>query len=128
MKRNCLVASALAVALALAGPALAHGVAAPTGKHGGQTAVVAGHHDAELVIEPTRVVLYLSNHGKPLSAKDNAIKVTIQDGTKRSEVKLKVEADHLVGPLDAPLNKGAIVLLSGKTEDGHGVSARFTVK
>ncbi len=77
---------------------------------------------------PTRVVLYLSNHGKPLSAKDSAIKVTIQDGAKKSEVKLKVEADHLVGPLDAPLNKGAIVLLSGKTEDGHGVSARFTVK
>lgn len=124
MKRNILVASALGLALALAGPALAQ----KAGKHGGQTAVVAGHHDAELVIEPTKVVLYLTNHGKPLSAKDNAIKVTIQDGPKKSEIKLKVEADHLVGPLDAPVNKGAIVLLSGKTEDGHGVSARFTVK
>ncbi|MEQ1712916.1 MAG: hypothetical protein ABL908_16150 [Hyphomicrobium sp.] len=124
MKRNILVASALGLALALAGPALAQ----KAGKHGGQTAVVAGHHDAELVIEPTKVVLYLTNHGKPLSAKDNAIKVTVQDGPKKSEIKLKVEADHLVGPLDAPVNKGAIVLLSGKTEDGHGVSARFTVK
>lgn len=124
MKRNILAASALGLALALAGPALAQ----KAGKHGGQTAVVAGHHDAELVIEPTKVVLYLTNHGKPLSAKDNAIKVTIQDGPKKSEIKLKVESDHLVGPLDAPVNKGAIVLLSGKTEDGHGVSARFTVK
>ncbi len=124
MKRNIIAASALGLALALAGPALAQ----KAGKHGGQTAVVAGHHDAELVIEPAKVMLYLTNHGKPLSAKDNAIKVTIQDGSKKSEVKLKVEADHLVGPLDAPLNKGAIVLLSGKTEDGHGVSARFTVK
>lgn len=124
MKRNFLVAGAIGLALALSGPALAQKV----GKHGGQTAVVAGHHDAELVIEPTKLVLYLSNHGKPLSAKDNAIKVTIQDGPKKSELKLKVEADHLVGALDAPLNKGAIVLLSGKTEDGHGVSARFTVK
>ena len=124
MKRNILAASALGLALALASPALAQ----KAGKHGGQTAVVAGHHDAELVIEPTKVVLYLTNHGKPLSAKDNAIKVTIQDGPKKSEIKLKVESDHLVGPLDAPVNKGAIVLLSGKTEDGHGVSARFTVK
>lgn len=124
MKRNFLAASALGLALALAGPALAQ----KAGKHGGQTAVVAGHHDAELVIEPTKVVLYLTNHGKPLSAKDNAIKVTVQDGPKKSEINLKVEADHLVGTLDAPLNKGAIVLLSGKTEDGHGVSARFTVK
>ena len=124
MKRNILAASTLGLALALAGPALAQ----KAGKHGGQTAVVAGHHDAELVIEPTKIVLYLTNHGKPLSAKDNAIKVTIQDGAKKSEIKLKVESDHLVGPLEAPVNKGAIVLLSGKTEDGHGVSARFTVK
>ncbi|MEQ1647011.1 MAG: hypothetical protein ABL901_03295 [Hyphomicrobiaceae bacterium] len=124
MKRNTLIAITLGFALAIAGPALAE----KAGKHGGQTAVVAGHHDAELVIEPEKIVLYLTNHGKPLSAKDNAIKVTIQDGDKKSEVGLKVEADHLTGPLTAPLNKGAIVLLSGKTEDGHGVSARFTVK
>ncbi len=124
MKRNILVAGALGLALALAGPALAQ----KAGKHGGQTAVVGGHHDAELVIEPTKVVLYLTNHGKPLSAKDNAIKVTIQDGPKKTELKLKVEADHLVGQIDAPLNKGAIVLISGKMDDGHGVSARFTVK
>ena len=124
MKRNILVASVLGLALTLTGTALAQKV----GKHGGQTAVIAGHHDAELVIEPTKVVLYLSNHGKPLSVKDNAIKFTIQDGPKKFEIKLKIEADHLVGPLDAPLNTGAIVLISGKTEDGHGVSARFTVK
>jgi len=124
MKRSILFTSALGLALALASPVLAQNA----GKHGGQMAVVAGHHDAELVIEPTKVVLFLTNHGKPLSAKDNAVKVTIQDGPKKSEIKLKVEADHLVGPLDAPLNKGAIILLSGKTEDGHGVSARFTVK
>lgn len=124
MKRNILVTTALGLALALAGPALAQ----KAGKHGGQTAVVAGHHDAELVIEPSKIVLYLTNHGKPLSAKDNAIKVTIQDGDKKSEVPLKVESDRMTGPLASPLNKGAIVLLSGKTEDGHGVSARFTVK
>lgn len=124
MKRNILVTTALGLALALAGPALAQ----KAGKHGGQTAVVAGHHDAELVIEPSKIVLYLTNHGKPLSAKDNAIKVTIQDGAKKSEVPLKVESDRLTGTLAAPLNKGAIVLLSGKTDDGHGVSARFTVK
>lgn len=114
----------LGLAVVLSSPALAQKV----GKHGGQMAVVAGHHDAELVIEPTRLVLYLTNHGKPLSAKDNAVRATVQDGGKKMEIKLTVEKDHLVGPLAEPLKKGAIVLLSGKTEDGHGVSARFTVK
>lgn len=123
MLRNTLTAALLGLALVVAGPAVAK-----TGKHGGQTAVVAGHHDAELVIEPTRLVLYLTNHGKPLSAKDNAIKATVQDGGTKTEIKLTVENDHLVGALSVPLSKGAIILLSGKTEDGHGVSARFTAK
>ena len=124
MLRINLTFAMLGLAVVLSSPALAQKV----GKHGGQMAVVAGHHDAELVIEPTRLVLYLTNHGKPLSAKDNAVRATVQDGVKKMEIKLTVEKDHLVGPLAEPLKKGAIVLLSGKTEDGHGVSARFTVK
>jgi hypothetical protein len=124
MLRINLTFAMLGLAVVLSSPALAQKV----GKHGGQMAVVAGHHDAELVIEPTRLVLYLTNHGKPLSAKDNAVRATVQDGGKKMEIKLTVEKDHLVGPLAEPLKKGAIVLLSGKTEDGHGVSARFTVK
>jgi hypothetical protein len=124
MKNTPLNLAVIVLSFAMAAPAYAQN----PGKHGGQTAVVAGHHDAELVIEPTRIKLYLTNHGKPLSAKDNAIKAVIQDGAAKSEVKLSVENDYLVGPLAAPLQKGAIVLLSGKTEDGHGVSARFTVK
>ncbi len=124
MLRINLTFAMLGLAVVLSCPASAQKV----GKHGGQTAVVAGHHDAELVIEPTRLVLYLTNHGKPLSAKDNAVRATVQDGGKKMEIKLTVEKDHLIGPLAEPLKKGAIILLSGRTEDGHGVSARFTVK
>lgn len=124
MLRINLTFAMLGLAVVLSSPGLAQKV----GKHGGQMAVVAGHHDAELVIEPTRLVLYLTNHGKLLSAKDNAVRATVQDGGKKMEIKLTVEKDQLVGPLAEPLKKGAIVLLSGKTEDGHGVSARFTVK
>jgi hypothetical protein len=119
-----LIAAMLGLAFVASTPALAQKI----GKHGGQTAIVAGHHDAELVIEAKRLVLYLTNYGKPLSAKDNAIKTTVQEGGKKTEVKLTVDKDHLVGSLAQPLPKGAIILLSGKTEDGHGVSARFTVR
>lgn len=124
MISKSLIAATLGLAIVASTAALAQKI----GKHGGQTAVVAGHHDAELVIEPTRLVLYLTNHGKPLSARDNAIKATVQEGGKKTEIKLTVEKDHLVGSLAQLLPKGAIILLSGKTEDGHGLSARFTVK
>jgi len=118
------MSAALGLAIMASTPVLAQKI----GKHGGQTAIVAGHHDAELVIEPNRLVLYLTNHGKPLSAKDNAIKATVQESGTKTEVKLTVDKDLLVGSLAQPLPKGAIILLSGKTEDGHGVSARFTVR
>jgi hypothetical protein len=124
MNRNLIKAVGLAVVVALATPALAQKAA----KYGGQTAVVAGHHDAELVIKPNQLVLYLTNHGKPLVPADNAIKATIQEGDKKSELLMKAEGDHAVATLAAPLAKGAIILLSGKISGGHALSARFVAK
>jgi hypothetical protein len=125
MIRSTVTAAALVLSLAIGGAALAQKAAAP--KHGGQTAVVAGHHDAELVIKPDALVLYLSNHGKPLVPKDDAIKATIQDGATKTELLMKTEGDHVVAKLAAPLNKGAVILVSGKI-GGHGMSARFVAK
>lgn len=119
-----LASVALAAAIGFAGTAMAQKAA----KHGGQTAVVAGHHDAELVISPTALTLYLTNHGKPLVPADNAIKATIQDGGKTMEVLMKAEGDKAVAPLAAPLSKGAIVLLAGKISGGHAMTARFVAK
>ena len=48
-----LIAAMLGLAIVASTPTLAQKI----GKHGGQTAIVAGHHDAELVIEPKRLVL-----------------------------------------------------------------------
>ena len=119
-----IAATTLAIALGLAGTAIAQKAA----KHGGQTAVVAGHHDAELVISPTALTLYLTNHGKPLVPADNAIKATIQEGNKKTEVLMKAEGEKAVASLAAPLPKGAIVVLTGKISGGHGMTARFTAK
>jgi SpoU rRNA methylase family enzyme len=124
--RSSLTAATLALSLALGGAALAQ-KAAPAAKHGGQTAVVAGHHDAELVIKPDAVLLYLSNHGKPLVPKDDAIKATIQDGATTTELLMKTEGDHVVAKIAAPLKAGTVILLSGKV-GGHGMSARFVAK
>jgi len=113
------------VAMVLSAPVTAVAQKAPAPKHGGQTAVVAGHHDAELVISPTALTLYLTNHGKPLVPADNAIKATIQNGSKRIEVLMKADGDKAVAPLSEPIGKGAIILLSGKISGGHALSARF---
>jgi hypothetical protein len=125
MIRSTLTAATLAFSLAVSGAALAQKAAAP--KHGGQTAVVAGHHDAELVLKPDALVLYLSNHGKPLVPADDAVKATVQDGGKTTELLLKAQGDHVTAKLAAPINKGAIILMSGKV-GGHAMSARFVAK
>lgn len=126
MIRSTLAAATLVLSLSLGGAALAQKAPAP--KHGGQTAVVAGHHDAELLLKPDALILYLTNHGKPLVPADNAIKATIQEGGKKTELFLKAEGDHAVAKLATPINKGAIIVLSGKISGGHALSARFVAK
>lgn len=49
-----------------------------------------------------RLVPYLINHGKPLSAKDNTIKATVEESGQTTEVKLTVEKDHMMGLLAQP--------------------------
>jgi ketosteroid isomerase-like protein len=71
---------------------------------------------------------YLTNHGKPLVPVDNAIKATIQDGDKKTEVLMKAEGDHAVAALAAPVNKGAVIVIAGKISGGHAMTARFVAK
>lgn len=125
MKRISWIALAAATAFGAAQAA----PAAKTGPHGGQTAVVAGHHDAELVISPAELTLYLTSHGKALVPADNAIKATIQEGEKKTELPLAVasEGDKVVGRLAQPLAPGAVIVLTGKLS-GHALSARFVAK
>ena len=80
------------------------------------------------MISPTTLTLYLANHGKPLVPADNAIKATIQEGEKKTELLMKAEGNTAVAPLAAPLAKGAIIVLTGKISGGHGMTARFTAK
>ena len=126
MIKSKLALAVLVAALGVSGAALAQ--KAPAAKHGGMTAVVAGHHDAELVIKPDQLVLYLTNHGKPLVPADNAIKATIVEGTKKTEIAMKAEGDHAIAPLAAPLGKGAVIVIAGKISGGHAMTARFVVK
>ncbi len=126
MRKSILTTATLSLVLACSSAVMAQRGPAP--KHGGQTAVVAGHHDAELVVSPTALTLYLTNHGKPLVPADNAIKATIQIGAKKLVLSMRAEGDHAVAALPEPLPKGAIIVLTGRISGGHGMTARFVVK
>lgn len=123
--RKSLVAAAVAAALALSPAAFAQ---AKKGPNGGQLAGEAGH-ETELVLSATELSVYFIDDGKPHSAKGASAKAIIQQGGKATQVELKNVGDaKLAGALTAPVEKGAIVVLSGKDDHGHAISARYVIE
>lgn len=122
--RNALLALALALA-GLGVPASAHEVA--KGPNGGPVVDVSGHH-VEMVAKGTELVLFLTDDAdKPLaSAGAKNPRAVVQEGGKTVTVPLTpVEPNRLIGTLAQPLGKGARVVVSVTTADGHAVQARF---
>ena len=106
-----------------AGSALAQG----KGPHGG---ILGGdrHHGVELVLNGTSITFYLLDDGKVESAKGSSLRAVIQEGSKNVTIPLAVEGEKVVAKLEAPLPKGARVVVTGKNGHGHTVQARFTVE
>ena len=107
-----------------AGNALAHGTAAP--QHGG---VVQSAADLsfELVAAPGGAFLYLKDHDNPMDTAGIRGKLTVLNGTQKSEAELKPAGGHKLEAKGIKLNKGAkvvAVLNMGKKP----VTVRFTVK
>jgi hypothetical protein len=110
--------------IASAGSLLAQGA----GPNGGLVQG-SGDHQTELVISPTELTVYLLEHGKPHDSKGASMRAVIQQAGKTATVNL---VDHqgkkLVAKLPAPLDKGAIVVLSGKDHHGDQFNARYVIK
>lgn len=120
--RKTILGLALAGTLGLAGPVLAQG----TGPNGGMLSG-SKDHEVELVASPTAITVYVLDHGKVESPKGVTVRAVVQDGAKTETVPLTVEGDKLVGKLNAPLGKGARVVISGKDGHGHTVQGRFVI-
>lgn len=121
-----------AIALTLAGPALAggdHHHANDDHKpmHGG---VVAASKimDYELVAKPTSIQLYLRDHGKPADASKASAKLTLLSGTEKQEIELKPAGDKLEATGSFKVGPGtkavAVVTLAGKPAG----TVRFALK
>jgi hypothetical protein len=96
-------------------------------KHGGVVAATKAM-DFELVAKPTRIQLYLSDHGKPASVSKASAKLTLLTGTEKQEVelapagdKLEASGSFIVGPGTKVV---AVVTIAGKPLG----SARFALK
>ena len=119
-----LACGAIAVLLAVSAPV----VAQTAGPNGGLIAGKDGH-ETELVLNPTEITVYLIDDGKPQTTKGANVRAVVQEGGKTTTITLTDSGGtKLVGKLAVPIGPGAIVVLTGKDDHGHAVSARYTIK
>ncbi len=113
--------------LALAVPGLAQ-----SGHNGGPNGGLiagTGHHKMELVVGQTDLTVYLLEDGKPHESKGTTMRAVIQQAGKTTTLNLAdQDGKRLVAKLPAPLDKGAIVVLTGKDHHGDRINARYVIK
>jgi methionine-rich copper-binding protein CopC len=118
------IASALVVSLAAA-----HAGTTGKGPNGGKVIEVAGHNHIEFVPAAAEVTFYATDGAnKPIATAGAKGRVVIQSGGKTVQKDLTPAAPNkLTTPLDAPLVKGAVAVISVTFSDGHAVQGRFTI-
>jgi hypothetical protein len=124
--KNLVIATCLAMGLgALDAPvALAHGSA--TSRHGG-ISQMAGDLGFELVSTADGAALYVEDHGKPVAPTGMTGKLTVLNGTQKSEADLVAAGDRLEAK-GIKLAPGAKVVAALTTAQKKAVTVRFTVK
>lgn len=126
MKVKFNVALATAIALtALSGVAVAKDDHTP--KHGG-IVVETKALDFEIVAKPDVIHVYVADHGKPVKLEGAKGKVTLLNGSAKTEIDLAPAGDKLEAKGSFKVAKGtkgiALVTLAGKP----AATARFEVK
>lgn len=84
--------------------------------------------DMEIVAKPDSIQIYITDHGKPMKLDGAKAKVTLLNGTEKTETELAMAGDKLEAKGAFKVAKGtkgvAVVTLANKPP----VTARFTVK
>lgn len=84
--------------------------------------------DIEIVAKPDSIQIYITDHGKPMKLDGAKAKVTLLNGTEKSEANLVLVGDKLEAKGAFKVAKGtkgiAIVTLAGKPP----ITARFDIK
>jgi hypothetical protein len=123
MRKLALILAATSL-LATAG----HVLAQQKGPNGGLVAGT-GSHTTELIVTPTELTVFLLEHGKPHDSKGTTqLRAVVQQGGKTTTISFGDDGKKLVAKLPAPLEKGAIVVLTGKDHHGEQLNARYVIK
>jgi hypothetical protein len=115
----------LLFASAISLPALAADDHVP--KHGG-VVVETKAGDLELVAKPDLVVIHVSDHGKAMKLTSASGKVTVFNGSEKTEAPLALIGDKLEAKGSFKVAPGAKVLAEVSLNGKPAVSARFTLK
>jgi hypothetical protein len=125
MKKWIAVTGLAVLTLLSMSPAMAHGVSKPI--HGGIVQVV-NDVTFELVAEADGVMIYLMDHGKPMSVKGITGKITILQGSNKTEAELKEAGDNKLRATGVKLAKGDKLVAVLAKVAGKSTTVRFTVK
>ena len=84
--------------------------------------------DMEIVAKPDSIQIYITDHGKAMKIEGAKAKVTLLNGTEKTEADLAVAGDRLEAKGNFKVTKGtkgiALVTLNGKSP----VTGRFEIK
>ena len=123
IKQFC-VSVALAVSAVTFNTALAH---TDKPKHGG-VVQAASDLSFELVSKGDVATLYVEDHGKPFATAGMSGKLTVLNGTEKSEAELKPAGDNRLEAQGVKLVKGSKAVASLTTPKKKTMSVRFAVK
>lgn len=96
-------------------------------QHGG-VVVETKTGDMELVAKPDLIVIHVSDHGKPMKLTSAAGKVTVFNGSDKTEAPLTLAGDKLEAKGSFKLGAGTKVLADVALNGKPAVAARFTLK
>lgn len=117
----------LATLLAFVPMAYASGDHKHAAKHGG-ISVETKQADLEIVAKPEVIQIYMDDHGKPIKLDGAKAKITLLNGTEKTEIELAPAGDKLEAKGSFKVAKGTkgivVVTLAGKP----AATARFEVK
>jgi len=124
MFKATMVAVLFGAAVLATGAVQAHGGGAA--KHGG-VVQVASDLSFELVARADGAAIFVEDHGKPLAPTGMSGKLTVLNGTEKSEAPLVAAGDKLEAK-GVKLGKGARAVAALTTADKKAITVRFTIK